>query len=186
MATKAKRMNVVALDLSLAATGWATRDGTGSVITKPADQLEARLERICQTAINLVRRERGESSGWPTVVIEDFVTRSPAASLLGMVHGAVRLELFIEFPVTAVLVPPASLKKYATGKGNATKADMRMALFQRAGVDERNDNAVDAAWLRFMALDALGEPLFAMPASHRAALTKVPWPDLAGEERRDG
>ena len=110
------------------------------------------------------------------VVIEDFVTRSPAASLLGMVHGAVRLHLWgrgAEF----VMVPPASLKRYATGKGNATKADMRMALFQRAGLDVRDDNAADAWWLRAMGLDALGAPVVALPQTHRQALDKVVWPD---------
>jgi len=73
------------------------------------------------------------------------------------------------------------LKRYATGKGNATKADMRMALFQRAGLDVRDDNAVDAWWLRAMALDHYGHPLVAMPQTHRQALEKVAWPELAQE-----
>jgi Holliday junction resolvasome RuvABC endonuclease subunit len=76
------------------------------------------------------------------------------------------------------VVPPSTLKKYATGRGNATKPDMRVELLTRTGINERDDNKVDAYWLAAMGLDRLGQPPVAMPAAHREALTKVEWPEL--------
>jgi len=70
-------------------------------------------------------------------------------------------------------VPPATLKRYATGRGNATKADMRMAPYRRTGIDQPDDNLVDAAWLRHLGLDLLGAPEVRMPEAHRAALGKL-------------
>jgi hypothetical protein len=71
------------------------------------------------------------------------------------------------------------VKKYATGRGNATKTDMAVALAKRAdGYELRDDNQVDAWWLGAMGRDHLGVPYVAMPATHRAALDKVTWPEV--------
>ena len=84
---------------------------------------------------------------------------------------AVRLTLHGH---VVVEVTPSTLKKFATGRGNATKPDMRMALFQRAGIDERDDNRVDAWWLRQIGLHLKGHPdAISLPATHTAALAKV-------------
>jgi hypothetical protein len=88
-------------------------------------------------------------------------------------HIVYRLDLL---EVAYAVVPPSTLKKYATGKGNATKADMRMALFQRAGIDERDDNKVDAYWLRAAGLEVRGHPLVDLPKAQRDALDKAAWP----------
>lgn len=71
-------------------------------------------------------------------------------------------------------MPPTSLKKFATGKGNATKADMRMALFQRAGIDCRDDNQVDAWWLHQIGLHISSSlPRLVLPQTHTVALDKI-------------
>lgn len=81
-------------------------------------------------------------------------------------------------PDAVVEVSPSGLKKYATGSGSSkvSKADMRVALLKRTGIDERDENRVDAEWLRLMALDALGAPVVELPAAHRQALDAVAWP----------
>lgn len=50
------------------------------------------------------------------------------------------------------LVHLSSIKKHATGKGNAKKPDMQAAAKERWGVDLSEDEA-DAAWIAAYALD---------------------------------
>lgn len=157
--------SVVGLDLSLSATGIAERDGRTWTYS-PEGKGDRRLTDIRAT----IGRTVGH--GVDLVVIEDGVHRSPAAFDLGMVHGAIRMSL-LAAGVRYVLVPPSTLKKYATGRHLATKPDMRMALYQRMGIDLRDDNQVDATWLRYAGLQLLGEPVVELPKAQVAALDKV-------------
>lgn len=166
--------HVVGVDLSLTGTGIATADGELTVRTNAADPIEMRLQVIR----NAVLHRCAVVPPVDLVVIEDFVTRSPAASTLGMVHGVVRVAL-TEAGIPFVLVPPATLKKYVCGKGTAKKDDMRMETYKRFGLDIADDNQVDAFGLRAMALDALGHPLRTMPTAQRDSLEKITWPALA-------
>lgn len=167
---------VMGLDLSMSATGIATWDGrplsTLRTVTSEGDQ---RLRRIMVTvradAYDYIAKTPIELA-----VIEDLPTHAHGAGITGMVHGAVRVAL-LELGVPYALVPPATLKKFATGRGNATKPDMRMALFQRTGMDIRDDNQADAWWLRAAGMEALGHPIVDLPQAQRAALAKVAWPE---------
>ena len=174
-ATPAPR--VVGLDLSLTATGIAAWDGrptsTIRTVTSDGDQ---RLRRIMVT-VRADAWDHINNEPIELAVIEDLPTHAHSAGITGMVHGVVRVAL-MDRGVPYALVPPASLKKYATGKGNATKADMRMALYQRAGLDLRDDDQVDAWWLRAMGLDALGHPIVDLPKAQRETLTKITWPEV--------
>jgi Holliday junction resolvasome RuvABC endonuclease subunit len=78
--------------------------------------------------------------------------------------------------IPVAVIPPTTLKKYATGKGNATKPDMRMAAYKRLSVDLRDDNQVDALWLAVAALDHLGHAQAVLPKVQRDCLAKVAWP----------
>lgn len=170
-ATQPTGPQVIGLDLSLTETGIATTAGQTTIKTSPDTRLEDRLLTIRDS----IYRTISDAGSNPLVVIENYVTRSPAASILGMVHGVIRVHLH-EHHIPYVLIPPASLKRYATGKGNATKPDIRVAILQRYSQDIRNDNACDAFVLRAMGLDALGTPLAALPQTHRQALDKICWP----------
>jgi Holliday junction resolvasome RuvABC endonuclease subunit len=174
---------IIGVDLSLAATGLYTpADGGATVRTDPGHPIESRLQAIRNRVIAAATPGRNidnMGAGVDLVVIEDFVTRSPAASTLGMVHGVVRVALR-EAGIPFVLVPPASLKRYIASKGNAKKDEMRMETFKRFGRDFNDDNICDAHGLRAMALDAYGHALVDMPAANRAALEKIDWPQAAG------
>lgn len=111
--------------------------------------------------------------------VEDLPTNAKSAGVTGMVQGVVR-ALLLSNDVPYALVPAASLKKYATGKGNAGKPEMAVAAFKRAGIEFADDNQCDAWWLRAMALDHLGQPVVGLPQSHRNALIGVEWPALIG------
>lgn len=112
------------------------------------------------------------------VVIEDLPTHAHGAGITGMVHGAARARL-IGCNVPYALVTPATLKSFATGKGNAGKPDMAVALYKRAGEEFADDNQVDAAWLRYAGLAHLGALPFTLPDSQLDRLDKVKWPAQA-------
>ena len=164
---------VVGLDPSLTGLGLATPDGLSTISSKPAgDQIAARAERIV-TMADKVARLIPESS---LVVIE-----GPAYSRqLGAGHHlSAGLWWVLAVELThrghdVIEVSPSALKKFATGKGNATKADLRMALFQRAGLDVRDDDQVDAYFLRQVGLHLVGDPdALPLPKAHLAVLAGV-------------
>ena len=165
---------IIGVDLSLTATGIALAAGGTTIRTDAAHPIESRLQAIRNRVSELAAHAE-------LVVIEDFVTRSPAASTLGMMHGIVRVRLR-EDGHPFVLVPPATLKKYVTGKGNAKKDDMRMAIYQRFGLDFSDNNQADAFGLMALGLDAYGHPLADMPAVNRGVLEKIEWPALDQEQ----
>jgi Holliday junction resolvasome RuvABC endonuclease subunit len=158
-------VNIIGIDPSLAATGMITADGvTTTMHGALGDERLVHLWHAVQLA----------GDGADLAVIEDLPTHGMGAGKTGMAQGVVRLAL-MDLLVPYVAVTPASLKKFATGRGNATKADMRMELWKRANLDLRDDNQVDAWWLRQMGLwhYHLGE--VALPATHLGALGKVDW-----------
>jgi len=59
--------------------------------------------------------------------------------------------------IETVEVPPNTLKKFATGRGNASKADMIADLEAKHSIKTDNDNIADAAWLVYYGRDMFGE-----------------------------
>jgi Holliday junction resolvasome RuvABC endonuclease subunit len=167
-------MNIIGLDLSLTATGVALPNGTTVTINGPAELGDQRLYNLAAT-LHSMMEPYGRID---LAVLEDLPIHGRGAGLTGMVQGVTRL-LLIQEQIPYALAAAASLKKYATGNGGASKADMRMALYQRAGHDIHDDNQVDAWWLRHAGMDWYGTPEITMPAVQRAGLTKIRWPDLA-------
>jgi len=167
---------VVGIDPSLTATGLAWGDGVTTTIKYPKDVTgDQRLVVISEAIENLTNLPRcGQTV--ELAVIEDLPTHAHGAGITGMVQGVIRLQLRLD-GIRYVTVPAATLKKFATGKGNATKPDMRMELFQRTGVDLRDDNQVDAAWLRFLGLALIGQPEIQLPKTHTVALDKLSLPE---------
>lgn len=164
---------IVGLDLSLTGTGVCTNDGETHTIRTRAQDGDRRL-------IHIVNEIRVLNCGFPAagfvVVIEDLPTHAKSAGITGMVHGAVRHYLLAK-GIPYVLMPPATLKKFATGRGNADKTAMAIAALKRGGREFADDNQVDAFWLYAAALDHYGAPLFPVPQDQRAALAKVTWPE---------
>lgn len=171
---------VLGLDLSISSTGVADVHGDRDTITTPGVAGDQRLCAIRDRIRDELTGASPPRGRWPDlVVIEDVVVRSASASVLGMLHGVVRADL-IDRAIPYLLVAPATLKVYATSRGNAPKPDLRVELLKRTGVDERDDNAVDATWLRLLGLDLLGAPELDLPKDHRRALSKLALPALTG------
>ncbi len=136
-------MSAVGLDLSLTATGISTTADTWVITSR------CRGVRRLQDLRDLILAHVDSSD---TVFIEGYSMGAQrgsqgVAQMLGELGGVVRLALY-ERDIVFVDVPPAVLKKFATGKGNAGKPDMLAAAI-RCGYEGSNDNnAVDAWWLR--------------------------------------
>lgn len=82
------------------------------------------------------------------------------------------------------VVPPATLKRYATGKGNAPKDAVLAAAIRRYRQAEFDGNdAADALVLAAMGADQLGRPIAPVPQTHRAALAAVKWPAPVPERK---
>ena len=158
-------MKVSGLDLSMTKTGVAhTVEGAACThLIKPKEVGDLRLPEIASRVIEYVRDS-------DFVIIEGYLNHSHTAGITGMVHGAVRAAL-IEEGLKYATLPPTSLKKFASGRGGASKTDMAVAAFKRGGeIEFTDDNQCDAWWLWVAATHHLGIPAFPLPKAQTDAL----------------
>lgn len=85
-----------------------------------------------------------------------------------------------EVGLPVVVVPPASLKLYATGKGNSAKDAVMLATGRAFAAFQGDNNAADSLWLAAMGSDRYGRFRVAMGEDRRKrALDACVWPALA-------
>lgn len=167
-------MRVTGLDLSMTATGAchtaymsdedSTPFGCTHLITsrKPGD---LRLPDIKAQAREIVR-------GSEFVLVEMLPPHMKGAGITGMVQGIIR-DMLLGEGIPYADIGPSGLKKYATGKGNASKTEMALAAMKRAGLEFTNDNLCDAWWAWVAANDYLGQPVFPLPNIQRDMLKTI-------------
>jgi len=172
------RIGVLGVDLSLTGTGlagpytWDARRLNTSELYDPDRMIYIR-KRVMESAV-LAK----------LVVLEDFSYGSKGRGVFqtGGLGWVVRVEL-AEHQIPYVLLPPNTLKGFATGKGNVDKYAMRRECERRLGIVPRNDDEADACWLRAAGCEAYGilakDYGIKMPGSHRRFLEKVTWPELS-------
>lgn len=90
-----------------------------------------------------------QTSGSPIidVAMEDTVRASYASTVLGELAAVVKLTCHSTLYGQArypLKVPPSTLKKYATGRGNAKKVEVVLAVYKHWGKEIRDDNEADA------------------------------------------
>ncbi|RUQ07028.1 hypothetical protein D8M34_06035 [Microbacterium sp. HSID17254] len=69
---------------------------------------------------------------------------------------------------------PSSLKKLATGKGNASKDEVLLATERRVpDAAVTNNNEADAVWAAIGASILAGQPIIELPAAHTKGLTRT-------------
>jgi len=174
-------MNIAAFDLSLTATGFATygplfngnEKSAGIIDPKKLSGMmrlrfirDAVLELSCLTEI---------------VVLEGYafgVARQSGLREIGELGGVVRMGLW-ERGTRYVEIPPASLKLFATGRGNAKKEEVLVSAVRHLDYDGHDHNVADALWLLQMALARSGD-IEPTNEHQRRALEKIVWPELAG------
>lgn len=161
---------VVGLDLSLRATGIAYWDGTADTFEPTCDGDEMHgmvrmdeIARFVSMATNVTDLE--------LVVLEGLAFDAhDNKRLQAQLTGIVRHTLFRENK-PFIVVPPATLKKYATGMGNAKKMTMFASATKRLGYDGESFDEADALWLRAIGWHLImGEPIVELPKAHTAAI----------------
>lgn len=156
-------MKILALDLGTK-TGWALLhysevvSGTWTLATprEIRQQKLDSLDRCCDLRPARLRELIKRVGAVDLIAFEDvqFLSTQYQAQLWASLRAMVTLE----YPATELLaVPVGTLKKFATGKGNATKEEMLAALFRqnpfshlaqtRRPNADMDDNEVDALHL---------------------------------------
>lgn len=187
---------IVGLDLSLTSTGAARVDYTRGIlgperVTVTLTRVESKPPRppmgeqhptLAQRSTRLRKlagRITAQAFGADLVVVE-----GPAyGSGTGSVHDRAGLWWLVVGRLTGaglnvVEVPPSSLKRYATGKGNAGKDQVLAATIDRYRhhVQVTGNDVADALILAAMGCHWTGQPIEDnLPKTHQAAVKAVRW-----------
>lgn len=185
-------LTVVGLDPSLTAAGIASTAGWCEVIgytPRPHPETGKREDHITKLphsarldSMRDVRDRVLTMVGCPDLVVIELPAPSRSG---GGAHERAWLWWELYGGITGRGVPVALMPNnlratYAAGKGNAPKSAVVDAVARRWPQWETggDDNACDAVALMAAGRDWLGEPLAAVPQTHRKALEKTLWPDL--------
>lgn len=160
----------VGIDPSLSRTAVVWVDGSGT--WQRCDEIETSPSDFASDAVRLDHMETRlraalEDEQRPALIaVEGYAYNADAArEKLGEWGGVLRVALY-RLGMTYTVVAPATLKKFATGKGNGPKDGMRMHALKRFGFESRNNDECDAYCLGRWAAAYVGE------LGARAGLTK--------------
>lgn len=152
--------NIIGVDLSLTATGMC---GSGGADTISAPNGMTGMERLnwLFTVILacILSPEATEEQHRQTLVVFEglsYGSNDPSAQERAGLAYLLRHALYRQ-GVLYLLVPPTTLKKFVTGKGNAEKSLMLLEVYKRFGVSAANDNEADAVGLYYIGLAMSGQ-----------------------------
>lgn len=177
-------MKVVGLDPSLRSTGvaeWVDGDTeTHRVITSGTsrDSLKERCSRI-----RFISEQVADiAAGADMVVMEApaYAARSANTVLLNGLWWLMAEALQREGIPTATAAP-ATLKKFATGRGNANKDEVMLSVVKKWGSawDVTNNDVADAVALCAMGLaQVLGPEKWPVHGYEAECVEKVAWPEV--------
>lgn len=180
---------VTGIDVALMKTGIARVDGTFESYT-PTSEGYARHWQVAERILRVVEHDEPD-----VVVLEGYFVhpRRPLSTATLIEIGGIVRAMLDRAEVVFAHVPPAALKAYATGSGNADKPKVFDAA--RAELDDlaltgspylypANYDEADAYWLRAMGRARYApETLSLRERANRAVrfenLNAVEWPVLA-------
>lgn len=159
---------VVGLDLSVRCSGIAHADGYVDTYKPEADAAtNMGLDRLCEVRDHILDILPGDIE---LVMMEGLAFDAHDTSRqLAQLTGIVRAALF-DRRVQFLVVTPSTLKKYATGSGRSTKAQVLQQAQRRLGYEGTLHDEADALWLRAIGCDLLDVPIAELPAVNREAL----------------
>lgn len=161
-------MSAVGLDLSLTRTGVA--DQRGHVKTIRPGRLSGleRLDFIRHAVLDVIVHPDVE-----LIIIEGYAyAAAHGAHQAGELGGIIRLTVWMA-NVPHYDIAPTTLKRYATGNGQANKEQVVANARERLGYGGFDNNEADALWLRAIGMDLLDEPVADLPRSYRAAIDNI-------------
>lgn len=163
-------MRFIGIDPSLTGTGIVCLNEEGEVVgeelikTTNKLDIEDRLELINDTIKKLLDTEYQirNCDGYDhevVVYIEglSFGAKGDAITQLAGLHYFLRIQLRKRFDLKYEIIPPTTLKKFITGKGNAKKELMLLNVYKHWGIEFEDHNLADAYSLARMALDQYKE-----------------------------
>lgn len=168
-------MNVLGLDLSLTSTGYCHNGEAGYIST--GEFGAERLRKIGREVENIVVDKQIN-----IVAIEgySFASRNSQAHSIGELGGVVRVFL-LNMDIPFLEIPPTCRAKFATGKGNAGKAEVISSISAVTGIVWKGAHADDMcdAWiLEQMVLTKLKMSQYSWPNVSLSALEKIDWKPL--------
>lgn len=158
-------MNVVGIDQSYTGFGYCVG---GNAIKKTFPTQKHPEDRLFEVENWLSEQLHLIHDGIDLVVMEGYANAAKfGREMAGELGWAVKrsvVEVADQYPL---IVPPTSLKKFVTGKGNSGKNEMLLGVYKRWGVEFANDNQADAFALEKFGrayLDPTGQPKYALEA----------------------
>lgn len=121
---------------------------------KPKEHGGARFARFRRSLTALLAEPQQEYRIYFERVMRHL--SSDSAHVYGALWGAM-LEVCMTRQIKPVGVPVPTLKKYATGRGNADKSQMIRAANERLAWGGSDDNEADALWLLDFGLNTKSE-----------------------------
>lgn len=200
MTTTQNLPHVVGQDLSITATAFAWPDGETKVtgesgLTSVAIPPGERAERLRELAGRLDNKARERGALWDhrapaLVAIEGLPTSGTKIDAERCYLWFETVRMIGEYGTPVVVVPPATVKLYMAGLGNANKREVIAAVrrdlptfqIKKTGkrgniLDSDDDNRADAAALCAIACHLVGAPLVEVTAYRERALEKLILPE---------
>jgi Holliday junction resolvasome RuvABC endonuclease subunit len=157
-------VNILALDLG-SRTGWALQvkgrveSGVQLFDVRRGESPGMRYLRFTRWLAEMTRAEENITLIAYEMPIPATKRYSSAASREIASGLATRVqERCAKLGIEHVSVYPSTLKKFATGRGNAQKTDMHAAAVKKFGYVDLDDNEADALWVLAWAQDQVTLP----------------------------
>lgn len=141
-------MRYLGIDQSLSDTGLVVVDEAAQIVAQKALKTEPKnfkcdIERLIFIRDEIGHFEKSYQVDYACLEGFGYGARGNAIFQLAGLGYMIR-EYFWNQKITLEIVPPKTLKKWATGNGNAQKDLMLMNVYKRWGVEFQDHNICDA------------------------------------------
>lgn len=146
------------IDPSFTGTGLVIIDQLKSIVlqevisTNSKDETSDRIQEI----LNRILNKLNEHNNLEKIYIEglSYGSNGKAFSQLSGLYFFVLINLQNKFPLTEIKsIPPSTLKKFITGKGNSKKDLVLLNVYKKFGIEFNNSDLADSFSLAMLSYD---------------------------------